>query len=421
MESRLLSVLSERGFIHQCTDLEALDRQARERSIRGYIGFDCTADSLHVGSLVQLMLLRWLQRLGHKPLVIVGAGTTKIGDPSGKDSTRRLLSEERIAHNLEGIKTTLAKFLTFGHGETDALLINNADWLDDLQYIPFLREIGRHFTINRMLTFESVKTRLARSQPLSFLEFNYMILQAYDFLELSRRYGCRLQIGGADQWGNIVNGIELTRRLETTTLYGLTTPLLTTASGEKMGKTASGAVWLDEDKVSPYEYWQFWRNTADSDTPRFLRLFTELSLEEIEDSLDDINQAKKTLAYEATKLCHGEERARDLTQTASAIFEQKESTVTQGLPLFEVEEERFEEGISVLEVLRLASLSRSKAEARRLIRSRGVKLNGFVVEDEGRQIQSRDLAPNDTLHITVGKKRHVLVKSTTKANNSTRD
>ena len=414
MESRLLRVLSDRGFIHQCTDLEALDRQACAGSIRGYIGFDCTADSLHVGSLVQLMLLRWLQRLGHKPLVIIGAGTTKIGDPSGKDSTRRLLSEERIGHNLEGIKKTLAKFLTFGHGETDALLINNADWLDDLQYIPFLREIGRHFTINRMLTFESVKTRLARSQPLSFLEFNYMILQAYDFLELSRRYGCRLQIGGADQWGNIVNGIELTRRLETTTLYGLTTPLLTTASGEKMGKTASGAVWLDEDKVSPYEYWQFWRNTADSDTPRFLRLFTELSLEEIGDSLADINQAKKTLAYEATKLCHGEERARDLTETASAIFERKASTVTQGLPLFEVEEERVEEGISVLEVLCLASLSRSKAEARRLIRSRGVKLNDSVIEDEGRQIQSRDLGANNTLRITVGKKRHVLVKSTTK-------
>ena len=410
MDSQLIQILEGRGFIHQCSDLPALDRQAKLTLVGGYIGFDCTADSLHVGSLVQIMLLRWLQRTGHKPLVIIGAGTTKIGDPSGKDSTRQLLSEEQIAQNMEGIRRVLEKFLTFGDGESDAILINNADWLDDLAYIPFLREIGRHFTINRMLTFESVKTRLARSQPLTFLEFNYMILQAYDFLELSRRYGCILQIGGADQWGNIVNGIELTRRVDHKVLYGLTTPLLTTASGQKMGKTMRGAVWLDSDKLSPYEYWQFWRNTADSDTRRFLTLFTELSLEEIA-ALKDINQAKKTLAYEATRLCHGEAQAVLLTQTASEIFEQGSRTVTQGLPTFELEVEKFQEGVSVLELLCVADLTRSKAQARRLIREGGVKLNGTLLQDEGRQITPSDLGPSDTLQITVGKKRHVLVRS----------
>ena len=301
-----------------------------------------------------------------------------------------------------------------GKGENEAVLVNNADWLDDLGYISFLREIGRHFTVNRMLTFESVKTRLARSQPLSFLEFNYMILQAYDFLEVSRRYGCQLQIGGADQWGNIVNGIELARRVDDKTLYGLTTPLLTTASGQKMGKTEKGAVWLDANKTPPYEYWQFWRNIADSDARRFLRLFTELSLEDIENSLEDINQAKKILAYETTKICHGEEQAALLRQTTTEIFERKVQTVNQGLPFFEVDSLKFEKGISILELLCLATVTVSKSQGRRLIRNRALKLNGFVVEDEGRWITSQDLRENQSLQITVGKKRHLLVRSTAK-------
>ncbi|MEO1225841.1 MAG: tyrosine--tRNA ligase, partial [Pseudomonadota bacterium] len=309
-KSDLLNVLNERQFIHQITDPEALDAKAAAGSVIGYIGFDATADSLHIGSLVQIMMLRWMQQLGHRPIVLMGGGTTKIGDPSGKDTSRQLLTAERIDANIAGIKANFASFLTFGDGPTDAILANNADWLDGLGYIPFLRDVGMHFTINRMLTFDSVKLRLDREQPLTFLEFNYMILQAYDFLELHRRYGCSLQLGGSDQWGNIVNGMELGRRIDGADLFGLTTPLITTASGAKMGKTAEGAVWLGADRLSPYDYWQFWRNTEDADVGRFLRLFTDLPIAEVArlEALGgaEINEAKKILATEATRLCHGE-------------------------------------------------------------------------------------------------------------------
>src|SRR3954466_920655 len=312
--SSLLRLLDERGYIHQLTDAGGLDALASKSVVPGYIGFDATAPSLHVGNLVSIMLLRRLQQAGHKPIVVMGGGTTKIGDPSGKDESRKLLSEETIAANIASIRKSFERFLSFGNGAIDAILVNNADWLDALDYIPFLRDVGPHFTINRMLTFDSVKLRLDREQPLTFLEFNYMILQACDFLELSRRAGCRLQVGGSDQWGNIVNGIELTRRIEGTQLYGVTTPLLTTADGAKMGKTAAGAVWLNPDMLSPYDYWQFWRNAHDRDVGRFLRLFTDLPLDEIArlEALEgsEINTAKKILADEATSLAHGSDAAQ---------------------------------------------------------------------------------------------------------------
>src|SRR3954454_16458376 len=324
--SSLLRVLDERGYIHQLTDAAALDRLAEKETVTAYIGFDATASSLHVGSLVQIMMLRRLQQAGHKPIVLMGGGTTKVGDPSGKDESRRLLTSEEIDANIAGIRRVFEHFLTFGDGPSDAIMLNNAEWLDSLKYIDFLREVGRHFTINRMLTFESVKLRLDREQPMTFLEFNYMILQAYDFLELSRRAGCRLQLGGSDQWGNIVNGIELARRIDGAEVFGVTSPLITTADGAKMGKTAAGAVWLNPDLLSPYDYWQFWRNTEDADVGRFLRLFTTLPLPEIArlEALDgaEINEAKKTLATEATALLHGREAATGAADTARKTFEQ---------------------------------------------------------------------------------------------------
>jgi tyrosyl-tRNA synthetase len=322
--SSLLKLLDERGYIHQLTDAAALDALASKETISAYIGFDATASSLHVGSLVQIMMLRRLQQAGHKPIVLMGGGTTKVGDPSGKDESRKLLTSEQIDANIAGIRRAFEQFLTFGDGPSDAIMVNNADWLDTLEYIPFLREVGRHFTINRMLTFDSVRLRLDREQPLTFLEFNYMILQAYDFLELSRRVGCRAQFGGSDQWGNIVNGIELGRRIDGTELFGVTTPLITTADGAKMGKTAQGAVWLDDELLSPYDYWQFWRNTQDADVGRFLKLFTDLSLEDIGklERLEgaEINQAKIILATEATAMLHGRDAALTAEQTASETF-----------------------------------------------------------------------------------------------------
>ncbi|HET9149656.1 MAG TPA: tyrosine--tRNA ligase [Alphaproteobacteria bacterium] len=390
-----------RGFLHQCTDLAGLDARMGKERIVAYIGFDATADSLHVGSLVPIMLLRLLQKTGHKPIVVIGGGTTKVGDPSGKDESRKLLSEEDIARNIVGIRRVFDRFLKFGDGPTDAILVNNADWLDGLGYIAFLRDYGRHFSVNRMLTFESVKLRLEREQPLSFLEFNYMILQAYDFLELARRHNCTLQMGGSDQWGNIVNGVELGRRVDNRELYGLTSPLITTATGEKMGKTAKGAVWLTEDKLSAYDYWQFWRNTADDDVGRFLRLFTELPEAEIAklESLKDaeINEAKKVLATEATALAHGREAANAAAESARRAFEEGASGAA--MPTLEAAA-----GTALLDVLTGLGFAASKSEARRLVRSGAVRVNDKPVKDETASLGAADLASGEA-RVQAGKKK----------------
>ncbi len=411
-KSDLLNVLQERQFIHQITDPEALDAKAAEGSVVGYIGFDATADSLHIGSLVQIMMLRWMQQLGHRPIVLMGGGTTKIGDPSGKDASRQLLTAERIDANIAGIKANFASFLAFGDGPTDAILANNADWLDGLGYIPFLRDVGLHFTINRMLTFDSVKLRLDREQPLTFLEFNYMILQAYDFLELHRRYGCSLQLGGSDQWGNIVNGMELGRRIDGADLFGLTTPLITTASGAKMGKTAEGAVWLAADRLSPYDYWQFWRNTEDADVGRFLRLFTDLPIAEVTrlEALGgaEINEAKKILATEATRLCHGEKAALEAAETARRTFEEGESAA--GLPQVDVARGELEDGIPAFRLFVMAGLAASNGEARRLISGGGGRVNDVKLADPEQAVDIGTLADDGTIKLSAGKKRHALVR-----------
>jgi tyrosyl-tRNA synthetase len=364
--SAFLQTLTERGFLNQCSDQAALDAAMRQGVVSAYIGFDATADSLHVGHLVSIMVLRWLQRTGHKPIVMIGGGTTRIGDPSFRDSSRPMLDDEQIAANMAGIRKVFTNYLTFGDGPTDAVMVNNADWLDELRYIPLLREVGRHFTVNRMLSFDSVKLRLDREQPLTFLEFNYMILQAFDFVELSRRHGCLLQMGGSDQWGNIVNGIELGRRMTGKDLFGLTTSLLTTASGAKMGKTASGAVWLNADRLSPWEFWQFWRNTEDADVGRFLRLFTELPIDEIArlEALDGagINEAKKVLANEVTRLCHGDEAAAKAAETARRTFEDGE--LADGLGTLVVQRVDLEAGLRVVDLLVEANLAGSKVAAK---------------------------------------------------------
>jgi tyrosyl-tRNA synthetase len=412
LRSDFLRTVTERGFLHQCTDLERLDGRMTAGPVVAYIGFDCTADSLHVGSLLPIMLLRHLQKTGHKPIVLMGGGTTKVGDPSGKDEARKLLSDEDIARNMEGIKAVFAKYLTFGNGPTDAVMVNNADWLDGLNYIAFLRDYGRHFSVNRMLSFESVKLRLEREQPLSFLEFNYMILQAFDFLELARRHECALQMGGSDQWGNIVNGVELGRRVDARELFGLTTPLMTTASGAKMGKTAQGAVWLNADKLSPWDYWQFWRNTEDADVGRFLRLFTELPLAEIDRlaSLEGagINEAKKVLATEATRLAHGEAAAREAEDTARRTFE--EGTAADTLPSVTVARSELDAGIPAFTLFLRAGLAASNGEARRLIKGGGAKVNDAPVSDEMALIGADHLR-DGAIKLTAGKKRHVLVKA----------
>jgi len=381
--SDLLRLLSSRGYIHQLTDAAGLDALAARQVVPGYIGFDPTAPSLHVGSLVQIMLLRRLQQSGHKPIVLMGGGTGKIGDPSFKDEARRLLTDDVIAGNVASIKTVFERFLTFGDGPTDAVMLDNAQWLDALEYIPFLRDVGQHFSVNRMLSFDSVKLRLDREQSLSFLEFNYMILQAYDFMELSRRAGCRLQMGGSDQWGNIVNGIELARRMDGTEVYGITTPLITTADGGKMGKTMSGAVWLNPDQLSAYDYWQFWRNTDDRDVGRFLRLFTDLPLDEIArlEGLQgaEINEAKKILADAATAMCRGDAAAAEAAETARRTFE--EGAAGAALPTHAVLG-----SIAVVDALVALGLAASKGEARRLIKGGGARIDGEKIADEAHVI-----------------------------------
>ncbi len=410
--SEFIRVVVERGFLHQCTDLEELDALASRRIIPAYIGFDCTAPSLHAGSLVSIMLLRHFQQTGHKPIVLMGGGTTKVGDPSGRDEFRKLLSDQDIADNMAGIRQVFSKFLTFGDGPTDAIMVNNADWLDDLDYIPFLRDFGRHFSVNRMLTFDSVKMRLDREQPLTFLEFNYMILQAYDFLELARRVGCELQMGGSDQWGNIVNGVELTRRVDGKSVFGLTTPLLTAASGAKMGKTAAGAVWLSADMLSPYDYWQYWRNAEDADVGRFLRLFTDLALDEIArlERLEgaEINDAKIILANEVTTLCHGAEAARSAAETARKTF--VGGTAGGDLPSIEVPRGELEAGVPAYELFCRVGLAASNSEARRLIKGGGARLNNAAITSETRSVSLADVDPDGAIKLSAGKKRHALVR-----------
>lgn len=398
--SALLRTLHDRGYVHQITDDKGLDSLANKAIIPGYIGFDATAASLHVGSLVQIMLLRRLQQAGHKPIVIMGGGTTKIGDPTGRDESRKMLSDDDINYNIASIKKIFETFLTFGDGPTDAVMVNNDDWLNSIEYLSFLRDVGPHFTINRMLTFDSVKLRLGREQPMTFLEFNYMILQAYDFLELSRRYDCKLQMGGSDQWGNIVNGMELGRRMDGAQLYGLTTPLITLADGGKMGKTASGAVWLNEDMLSSYDYWQFWRNTQDADVGKFLRLFTDIDLNEISrlEKLEgaEINEAKIILANAATEMARGKDAAVSAAQTASDTFAKGQSGTD--LPEYEVEGTE----IALLEAMLALGFILSKGEGKRLIKGGGAKVNDIAITDERHIIA----AGNQPVKISAGKKKH---------------
>jgi len=410
--SAFLTVAAERGFIHQCTDMEALDARLAAGPVTAYIGYDCTADSLHIGNLTGIMLLRWFQQTGNKPIVLMGGGTTRIGDPSGRDESRQLLSDEQIAHNMAGIRQVFAKFLQFGQRQTDAVMVNNADWLDELRYIPLLRDVGRHFSVNRMLTQDSVRVRLDRDQPLSFLEFNYLILQAYDFVELARRVGCELQMGGSDQWGNIVSGVELGRRMEGRTLFGLTTPLVTTSSGAKMGKSAQGAVWLNAERLSPYDYWQFWRNTEDDDVGRFLRIFTELPLAEIArlEKLRDaeINDAKKVLATEATALCHGREAAEAAAETAREVFEAGGAGAE--LPQVEVPRDTLAGGVPAFELFVRAGLAASNGEARRLIKGGGARVNDVAIKGETQPVSLADLDPQGLIKLSAGRKRHALVR-----------
>jgi tyrosyl-tRNA synthetase len=411
-KSDFLHELESRGYIHQCTDEAGLDKLVRSETVTGYIGFDCTAPSLHVGNLLGIMMLRKLQQTGHRPIVLIGGATTKVGDPSGKDESRKILGESEIAANVAGIQSVFSKFLSFGDGPTGAMMVNNADWLDELRYIDFLRDYGRHFSVNRMLSFDSVKLRLEREHALSFIEFNYMVLQAYDFVELNRRLGCRLQMGGSDQWGNIINGIELGRRTGGSELFGLTTPLLTTASGAKMGKTALGAVWLNPDMASPYDYWQFWRNSDDGDVGRFLKLFTELKLNEIAklERLEgaELNEAKKILATEATALVHGREAADRAAETARVTFEQ--GAIAETLPTFEMTRAELETGVGVLNASVTVGFVPSTSEARRQIKSGGLKVNDEAVTDTRRAITLADLTPEGVIKLSLGKKRHVLIR-----------
>jgi tyrosyl-tRNA synthetase len=408
-KSDFLNVLATRGFIHQLSDAAGLDARATEGAITAYVGFDATAPSLHIGNLLSIMMLRWLQKTGHRPIVLMGGGTSKIGDPSGKDTSRSLLTDAQIDANIAKIRTVFARFLDFDAGTISA---NNADWLDQLRYIPLLRDVGRHFTVNRMLTFDSVKLRLDREQPLTFLEFNYMILQAYDFVELYKRHGCILQMGGSDQWGNIINGIELGRRLLEAELFALTTPLLTTASGVKMGKTESGAVWLNAEMMRPYDYWQFWRNTEDGDVARLLKLFTELPLDEIARlgalAGHELNEAKKVLATEATALLHGRAAAQEAAETARRTFE--EGALSESLPTVEIAQAELERGLGVLMAFVKAGLVASNGEARRQIKGGGLKLNDVPVTDEKMVLTPRDATPEGVIKLSLGRKRHVLLR-----------
>jgi tyrosyl-tRNA synthetase len=424
-KSEFLRVLEDRGFIHQVSEPAALDQLAQSSRVTGYIGFDCTADSLHVGSLLPIMMLYWMQQTGHRPIALMGGGTTRVGDPSGKDETRRLLTNAAIEDNLRGIRAVFAKFLDFGDNArpdvatpqgasgNHAIMANNADWLNDLNYIDFLRDVGRHFSVNRMLAFDSVKLRIDRQQELSFLEFNYMILQAYDFVELHQRYGCVLQMGGSDQWGNIINGIDLGRRMLNAQLFALTSPLITTSSGAKMGKTAAGAIWLNADKLSAYDYWQYWRNTEDADVARFLKLFTILPLNEINRLAalagQEINEAKKVLATEATALVHGRAAAGEAEATARTTFE--EGAIAQSLPTVEVPKAELDSGIGVLNAFsEKAGLVASNGEARRQIKAGGLRVNDVVVGDEKMQLTARELTREGVIKLSLGKKRHVLLR-----------
>jgi len=414
VRSQFLQTMTQRGYVHQCTDLAGLDELAlKPGGITCYVGYDCTGPSLHVGHLLSIMMLRRLQQAGHKPIVLMGGGTTKVGDPSGKDEARKLLTPEIIQSNMDSIKRAFSRFVTFGDGPSDAVMANNAEWLDQLQYIDFLRDYGRHFSVNRMLSFDSVKLRLDREQPLSFLEFNYMILQAYDFVELARRYNCNLQMGGSDQWGNIVNGVELGRRAEEQSLFGLTCPLLTTASGQKMGKTANGAVWLNEDMLSNYDYWQYWRNCEDADVGRFLKLVTDLPLDEIArlEQLQgaELNEAKKILATEATALCRGREAAEGAAETAKKAFEQ--GSFGGDLPVVKIARDRLNDGIAAFALVQEAGFAKSGGEARRHIRGNAIKLNDAAVTDENQKITGADLGADGQLRLSFGKKQHVLIEA----------
>ncbi|KWT70490.1 Tyrosyl-tRNA synthetase [Hyphomicrobium sulfonivorans] len=412
LKSDFLKILTERGYIHQCSDLAAVDDLAAKRALIAYVGYDCTAASLHVGHLLSIMMLHWLQQTGNKPIALMGGGTTRVGDPSGRDETRKMLTYEQIDANKNSIRTTFDKFIRFGDGPGDAVMVDNADWLTKLNYIEMLRDIGRHFSVNRMMSMDSVRMRLEREQELSFIEFNYMILQSYDYVELSRRLGANLQMGGSDQWGNIVTGIDLGRRMGTHQLYALTCPLLTTSSGAKMGKTAAGAVWLNADQLSPYDYWQFWRNTEDGDVERFLKLFTTLPMDEIAKLAalqgSEINEAKKTLATEATALMHGRAAAEAAAETARQTFEQGASA--EGLPTIEVPRADLSAGIGVLGAFVQAGLVKSNGEARRQIQGGGLKVNDQTVADEKALLNEADVTADGTIKLSLGKKKHVLLK-----------
>ena len=412
-KSDFMRIVHERGMVHQTSDAARLDELLSTGTRTAYIGFDCTADSLHIGSLMQIMMLRWWQKTGHKPVVLMGGGTTKIGDPSGRDETRQLLTDEAIAGNMAGIRRVFDKYLTFGEGPTEARMVNNAEWLDKLLYIPLLRDVGRHFSVNRMLTMDSVKLRLDRDQPLTFLEFNYMILQSYDFVELKKRNDCILQMGGSDQWGNIVMGTDLGRRMAGAELFALTTPLITTSSGAKMGKTAAGAVWLNAERVSPYDFWQYWRNVEDEDVGRFMRLFTELPLTEIArlEKLagQEINEAKKILATEITRLCHGAAAAAEAEETARRTFE--EGGKAESLPTVNVPRAQLAEGIAAFELFHQAGLAPSRTEARKLIKGGGGRLNDKPIASDTAVIKENDLGSDGTLKLSAGRKRHVLIRT----------
>lgn len=411
-KSDFLHTLIARGYVHQCSDYAGLDEKAASGTLSAYIGFDCTAPSLHVGSLVQIMMLRWLQKTGGKPVPLMGGGTTRVGDPSGRDESRKILTLDDIENNKNGIKTVFSKFLTFGDGTHDALMIDNAEWLTTLNYIEFLRDVGRHFSVNRMLSMDSVKLRLDRDQELSFLEFNYMCLQAYDFAELNKRYGITLQMGGSDQWGNIVTGIDLGRRMGTPQLYALTSPLLTTASGAKMGKTAQGAVWLNADMLPVYDYWQFWRNTEDRDVGRFLKLFTELPLDEIArlEALGgaEINEAKKILATEATAMVHGRDAAEQAEMTARKTFE--EGITADTLPTIAIDASEVSAGLGILAAFVKAGLVASTSEARRQIKAGGLRVNDAVISDERANLGADAFVHEGAAKLSLGKKKHVLLK-----------
>jgi tyrosyl-tRNA synthetase len=412
-KSDFMRVVHERGMVHQCSDAARLDELLSTGTRTAYIGFDCTADSLHVGHLTQIMLLRWWQKTGHKPITLMGGGTTKVGDPSGRDESRQLLTPQQIDANMASIKKSFSNFLKFGNGPTDAVMANNADWLDTLLYIPLLRDVGRHFSVNRMLTMDSVKLRLERDQPLTFLEFNYMILQSYDFVELHKRHNCILQMGGSDQWGNIVMGADLGRRMEGAELFALTSPLLATSSGAKMGKSAAGAVWLNPDRLSPYEFWQYWRNAEDEDVGRFLRTFTDLPLDEIARLAalkgQEINEAKKVLATEITTLAHGKKAAEQAAETARRTFE--EGAKGDTLPTVDVPRARLAAGIAAFELLHEAGLAESRNEARKLIKGGGGRLNDKAIVSDAAAVGIADLDEKDTLKLSAGRKRHVLVRA----------